>query len=190
MKKSKLVKLIVFSLLFIFSLVPMITLTSIYSIDPKVEFVSAEVKNIRISEASYGEKYDRFYINCAVRLKNNSITAAESFRGYLYIALNGREIATVKLGDFSIGANKESETNYDYMWIRETMEQYLDGKRMEDLAIEDFDLEVQINNADKEKITPLLIGGLAMIPFIVVFGGLLLYTIFDKRENLLDASQV
>ena len=190
MKKSKLIKLIVFSLLFIFSLVPMITLTSIYSVDPKLELVSAEITEIRVNRLTSGSKseYDKLVIFYSVNVKNNSITPVKSS----YISVNiysGEEmVASTSCGD-NIKVNTEMEITNSYSAYRWVVEMRQDEKTLEDLTLEDLDIKARINGVTKEEITPILIGGLVMIPFVVIFGGMLLYTIFDKREENLEETK-
>lgn len=174
MKKSKLIKIIVFSFVFIASIISMITLFAYHS----------TMSNVTATFNKIGINLDRYYMSYGFTLKNDTGQKIENceVEWDIYLKCNDKQL---KNGYYKF---KEVEANYETEFLDFKFyiyNEYLLGTDIDknNLTVDDFEIKnIRISYIKKE-VNAFIIAGSALIPAVIVSGGLLISTLLDKENK-------
>ena len=173
MKKSKLIKIIIFSTILLISFASMTTLLIINAVNPQVSINSAEVTKVENNNTT-----DNVYYS--IEIENNTNERLEiKYTFSVKMKCNNKIVSTDS--HYATLYPKEIENFKYYVYVSKLNTQiYLEEGK--DLTIDDVYITASLS-IDTYRINEYMTSALCLIPVIIISGGLLLYTIFEKHEK-------
>ncbi len=174
MKKSKLIKVIVFSFVLFASLVSMITLFIFHFTISNVT-ATFDITSINLTNDYSGVMYYDF------TLKNNTVLKIEKCKVEWDIYFKSND----KLLDHYYNVNEIEAKDMSKKYFKYYFYSYkIEGSDIDfnNLTVDDFEIKnIHISYLKKE-INDFVIAGCALIPLVIASGGLLLSTLLDKEK--------
>ncbi len=180
MKKNKIVKISVFSILFGIAVVVFITMMVFSASTPHLSVLNAEIVSTTNNVS------DSCQVELEITLKNRSPLGIENSRvDYtIYHASTHSTLFYSRSYSNSHPGIIESEFSpYEEKIENRTININLAYYGWTELNPEDLEIVANVASVEKMLPTNFLASGLAMVPFAITFGGFLLYCIFEKTED-------
>lgn len=186
MKKSKLIKIIVFSFVFIASIASMITLFVYHSTMSNVT-VTFDKTSITLNGSSY---YTIGNMSYGFTLKNDTVQKIEDCKVEwdIYLKCNDKLLRHAYYNVKEVEANDTTEFLNCSFSIDSA---YLLGSGIDknNLTVDDFEIKNISISYIKEEVNVFTIIGCALIPVVIVSGGLLLSTLLDKENKKTECNE-